>query len=67
MRQRAGVCDEVEMTADALAAVGVAGELSWQPPWCGHEEQLRAVVERVFDRVVVEVLVDVFALSLGVM
>ena len=48
------------MTAEPLAAVGVAGELVVA---AGHraavEEELGAVVECVFDRVVVEVLVDV--------
>ena len=62
MRHLAGVWPTVEMTAEPLRAVGVAGELLVA---AGHaaafEEQLGAVGEGVLDRVVVEVLVDVVA------
>ena len=48
-----------EMTAEPLRAVGVAGELVVAAvDAAAVEEQLGAVGERVFDRVVVEVLID---------
>ncbi len=60
MRQRAGLCELEEITAEPLRAVGVAGEFLVAavdvPPL---QEHLAAVGKRVLDRVGVEVLVDI--------